>query len=82
MWLPKWLLRRQAEKLKAKCEVIQEVLRLHPRITGRTIAEFTGIWGPNVYVYLMHMEESGLIESEFVPGPDPRRRVYWLKEKR
>lgn len=34
----------------------------------------------NRVLALYQLEEKGLVSSEFLDGPYPRRRVYWLNE--
>lgn len=48
------------------------------RATAREISLAIGIGAGRLYPVLFRMEQSGTIQSKWVDGPEPRRRVYFL----
>lgn len=56
-------------------------LSLCPRSSAIDILRALDLWlwqSGKLYAVLYSLEAEGVITSEFVDGPHPRRRVYWI----
>jgi len=50
-------------------------------LSAAELQKATGIWSGRLYVDLMSLETRGMLQSYWVDGPYPRRRLYYLGER-
>jgi DNA-binding PadR family transcriptional regulator len=58
---------------------VLEALKVYPQRSAGKLATITGLSLGSIYPVLARLEISGKIESRFLEGRYPRRRIYWLK---
>ena len=51
----------------------------HPWSQIRYLGFFFGKWLGSFYPPLLAMEKEKTVDSKFIPGEYPRKRVYWLR---
>jgi DNA-binding PadR family transcriptional regulator len=57
---------------------ILAALQHHGRLNGKQIGDETQLYPGSMYSALYRLEDDGLIASEWIEGPSPHRRAYWI----
>lgn len=63
--------------MNAKSRIIGCLQLSGLRLTAKEIKDRTRLWWP--YRALLELEEEGVIHSDWIEGPYPRKRVYWIE---
>lgn len=63
--------------MKPKLRIVGLLHASQKSFTAYQIAEICNVWF--IYSKLKELEDEGSIQSAWVEGPYPRKRVYWIK---
>lgn len=56
----------------------KDALRSGKKLSAVDLSKASGFNSGGIYRRLFRMEAEGVIDSEFLEGPYPRKRVYWM----